>query len=303
MLKKVILIFLLMPFSFVVLYSQCDCPGNIPAPIMTISSGAVNNARIMQDKGEIYISGSYKYIYGNHKFEGDKIVDNTFRLKHNYSIYDVGINYGISNSLNISFAFDHISGYSEDIYVIKDNYTQSASVSIKYNIFSKESDDELIVFAGNKLPVTKSSIDTGGASGIYNNSNSVFVGLLYNYLISSKLNLIMNLYKDFNFTRSFNIKQGDAVSGSLMLKMNNLYNFSPVASLDFSYAGKNKFEDKEIYSSGYISLFATASVSYFIPKWFASAGLSFSCPLYRYYNGYQNSQDYMIQFNLGLLIP
>ncbi len=299
--KIVTYITFLLFISLCEIVAQCDCPGNIPAPMISISSGAVNNARAMLDKNELYISMSYRYIYGDLKFENDIIQENNFKSNLSYNISNFSATYGIINRLNATIELPFINTISKDYYSNKSSYNLSASLQAKYNIFSKDYDDEFILYSGIKVPIIKSSIDTSGVSGIYNSSNTAFIGLLYNYLVTSNVNLILNLYKDFNFAGNNEIKQGDAFAGNLIIKYTNLFNFTPSLSFDFIYSEHNLFKKENIYSSGYKSLFATASIFYSIPKLLTSAGVSFSYPIYRYYNGYQTSQDYIIQLSLGIL--
>lgn len=303
MLRSVTLIFMITLLALCEASSQCDCPGNIPSPMMSISAGAVNNSRLMLDAREALIASSYRYINGSSKYENDRKIENTFHLKHHFNLVDISGTYAFSNRLNATIDLLYANSFTEDFYTKNSNNSLSSIISARYNFFSKEKDDECIVSLGGKLPITKPILDTSGASGIYNNSNALYLSLTYNLLIRTNLNLIFNLYKDFNFEQSNGVKQGDATAGNIILKLSNLRNFSPSLALDINYAENNHFRGQKIFSSGYVSAFATTSVSYQLPSWFASAGLSFSYPLYRYYNGYQNAQDFIIQVNFGVLLP
>lgn len=281
-------------------HSQCDCPGNIPTPMVSITSGAVNNARFMLDKSETFLSASYRYVYGNTKFHGDAKEENTFQLKHKFNIVSISAIRGINNRLNLSGDITYINSAAEDFYTKSQYDGLSLSLGAAYNLFSIDQDDEFIISAGGRTPLTTSILDTSGTSSLHNTSPALYVKAMYNYLITTNWNLILNIYKDYNFENN-GIRQGDLLAANLMLKASRLANFSPYLSLDFNHYDRHKYNSEEVFSSGQNSVFTTMGLSYNFPRTFAYLGANLSIPLYRYYNGYQNAQNYYISLTFGVL--
>lgn len=285
--------------AFSLVYSQCDCPGNIPAHIVTITSGAVNNSRFMLSKGETFLSASYRYVYGDSKFHGDSEVENNFQLKHNFNFASLSAVRGLSNKLNLNTDLTYINSASEDFYT-KNHYNGlSISIGAGYNLFSVDQDDEFIISAGGRTPLTSSILDTSGTSSLHNTSSAVYLKAMYNYLITTNWNLIFNIYKDFNFP-SNSIRQGDLLSGNILLKVCNIKGFSPSLSLDFNHYDRHKYNGEEVFSSGQNSVFTTFGLSYNFPRTFSYLSSNLSIPIYRYYNGYQNAQNFYFSLSLGI---
>ena len=281
------------------LYAQCDCPGNVPPPMIVIS-GPINNGRIMPSHGEASATISYRYSMGDKLSSGDAKQNNIFQREYHHNYLGVYANYAISSDWNLAIETAYFNAKVKDVYANND-YSQFShfTISNRYNLLSRDSDDELIANFGIKIPLNGNDLDTTGLAKPANSTYGFNIGSIYNLMLNSDMNLLISANYDLNLANGNGTKVGDAVYTQVMCRYNNLEKFSPSIALTADYRMRDKYKETQVQNSGGYSLNIVPAVSYSIESISTSLNLSTTIPLYRYYEGYQSGQNFAVQFGIS----
>lgn len=298
---KTIIIFFVIVFGLtaVDLYSQCDCPGNVPPPMLVIS-GPINNGRLMASNGEASITASYSYSQGKNLYSGDSKQENKFKREYSHNYIGIYANYAFTSSLSFGLETAFFYANVKDVYA-DNNYSKLSHISLssRYNLLSRDADDELIINAGIKLPLNSDDLDTSGLAKPASSAFGFLLGSVYNLMLSSEMNLITSANYDLNLPNSDGTKIGDGIYTQAMLRYNNINNFAPSLSLAFDYRMKDKYKEISVQNSGGYTLNFVPAVSYSIESISSAINLSGTIPVYRNLEGFQSGKDFAIQLSFS----
>lgn len=289
----------LLLLSFVELNAQCDCPGNVPPPMIVIS-GPINNGRIMPSQGESSATISYRYSEGDKLYSADSKQNNIFEREYQHNYLGIYANYAISSDWNLGIETAYFNAKVKDVYA-NNNYSQFShfTLSNRYNLLSRDSDDELIANFGIKIPLNGNDLDTTGLAKPASSTLGFIMGGIYNLMLNSEMNLLVSANYDLNLANGNSSKVGDAIYTQVMWRYNNLEQFSPSLALTADYRMKDKYKEIQVQNSGGYSLNIVPAVSYSIESLSTSLNLSTTIPLYRYFKGYQSGQNFAVQFGIS----
>lgn len=280
-------------------FAQCDCPGNIPAP-MIISSGPINNGKLLLYESDLSLNLSYRYSYGDKQLSGDHENINTYKTKYNFNYFGLLAVYGLSNRINLDAEAGFYSSNVSDFYrEFKFNRFSHLSLNLKYNIFDSDFTDEFIVGVGLKMPLNNQDIDTVHYFKPNNSTFGTSLSAIYNYVLNSEMNLIFNAKYDYNFKDSKNSKFGNVISTGITYRYKLSSALNCGLGLSYEHRNKDLFEDKSYqYSGGDIAIIAPSLTYKFDFPMYVNLSVPF--PVYQYYNGVQTAMKYSLVLSAGL---
>ncbi len=281
------------------LHSQCDCPGNVPPPMLVIS-GPINNGRLMASNGEGSITASYSYSQGKNLYSHDSKQANKFEREYSHNYIGLYANYALTNRIGVGVETAFFSANVKDVYENKD-YSKLSHLSLsgRYNLFTRDSDDEFIINAGIKFPLNSDELDTTGLAKPASSAFGFLLGSVYNLMLNSQMNLITSANYDLNLANSDGTKIGNGIYTQMMLRDNNINNFAPSLSLAFDYRMKDKYKEINVQNSGGYTLNIVPAVAYSIESISSAVNLSCTLPLYRNLEGYQSGKDFAVQLSIS----
>jgi hypothetical protein len=295
-----LLLFLLsMQFSF----SQCDCPGNVPPPMIVIS-GPINNGKIMLSEDDISLNLSFRHSYGDKLLVGDVSTTSLYNTKYTFDYLGILAIYGLSNRINLEAETGYFSSKVTNFYqTFNSDKFSHLGLSAKYNLFDNSFTDEWIIGLGVKFPLNNQEIDTSGIDDPKflkpaNSSMGIFLSSIYNLSINDKMNLLFNAKYDINFKDNDESKFGNIISGGITYR----YKFSSATNfafgLSYEHRAKDFYHNSEPTNSGGNIVMISPNLTYKFdfPMYF---NFALPYPLYQYYNGAQSALTYSFIISAG----
>ncbi len=285
------------------LFAQCDCPGNVPPP-MIIISGPINNGKILLDKDEFSINLSYRNSYGDKLLIGDISTISPYNTKYSFNYLGLLAIYGLSDRINLEAETGYFSSKVSNFYqeYSSDNFSHIA-LTAKYNLFDDTFTDEWLVGFGIKFPLNNQKIDTSGIEDPKflkpaNSSMGLIISSIYNLPINSKTNILFNAKYDINFKDNDNSKFGNALGTGISCRYNLTSSLNLGLGLSYEYREKDTYHNsRPTNSGGHIAMISpNLTYRFEFPMY---VNLAIPYPIYQYYNGVQSAMKFSFVVSAG----
>jgi hypothetical protein len=283
-----------------IIQAQCDCPGNVPPPMIVVS-GNVNNGKLMPYEGDAFASVFYSYSQGDKVASADIIRDNRFKREYRFNYVGFFASYGLSPRMAIEVESGYFDSFIKDYYgEYKNSKFSHILAGIKYNLLSSKYTDELIANFGLRAPLNSQDIDTAGYVKPANSSFGARAALLYNYVLSSKSNLIFNVKYDVNINDKKRSRVGDGFLTQLIYRYDWLESVKPAISLEYEKREKDVYNNKSVTNSGADIVSIRSSITLIPFDYPVSINVNTSVPVYYYYKGLQSTQNFSLAASIGI---
>ena len=280
------------------LNAQCDCPTNIPPP-MIIISGPINNGKIMLLKGETSINISYRNSTGDKLLAGDVDTVSAFNTQYTFNYLGVLAIYGLSNRVNFETESGFYTSKVTDYYgEYKSSKFSHLALSAKYNLFDDSFTDEWIVSAGIKFPLSDQKIDTNRSVKPTNSSFGFTLSSIYNLTMNRKMNLLFSIKYDYNLKNKYNSKFGNAISSGITYRYTLSDAINLALGLSFDNRERELINNKDFEKSGSKTALITPNITYRF-DFPIYINLAVPYPVYQYYNGVQSAMKYSFAISAG----
>ncbi len=249
-------------------------------------------------KGNLDALAFYKYSFGSEYYRNDSKAElgNVASFRSQYlGLY---LNYGVFDELSIDAELGYFVEKTQDfqLYELTGKGFSHINLNSKYKIFSdKENEIELTAGAGVKLPFNLQKLNLPIHIQPSQNSYGIISYLFFHkgYFLDD-VHLFFVNRNEYLFENRDGFQYGTAFVSSVF----GSYQF--IDDMNFVFELRNEIKEKDLYlgienlDSGYLSLIAAPQISYRIDSYLLS--FMFEMPLYKYYNGYQLTNDYNFGF-------
>ena len=301
MIKTGIAVLAVLIFGCICTFAQCDCPGTVPFG-MTVVSGSVNNGRIINPRGSFGFSLDAGIFKGDKLYHKSSEKANTYKRDFSAGYLDANLEYGLSSRSELIADMTYNRFKINDVYGSRRYSVTYLSLLGNYNLIPAYYDDELIAYAGVKIPFGSDLPDSTGTSISYSRKFGFTGNLTWNKMLTGRMNFISsvggNVFPKFGSENS----TGSDAFFRLILQTNGFHNISAGLGASGNYHWKDKIDGKKIDNSGGFLLNAEFSIGYLFKKAGVYAAVNASPALWRNVEGYQIPQKNKLSLTLSMNI-
>ncbi|MFP4368706.1 MAG: hypothetical protein ACLFR2_03920 [Candidatus Kapaibacterium sp.] len=292
------LIFVLIILTGYESFSQCSCIGGAAVGGLTPVGGTVNIG-VLRD-GFLRVSGLYKYSSGDEYYRGNSPAEKG--LVENYHIHYTGLlaAYGISNKLTAELELGGFLQKNQDFgyYNLAGSGLSHMTVSAKYNIYHNiRYDYEITAGLGGRVPLNlKESnlpqhvLPSTGAYGL------VFQAFIHKGFKDKGLRLFLIQRTELNAENDLDYRYGEGFYTSLFASKSISKGLSGILELRNEFRNKDEYLGEVNNDSGGSIFIISPQLNYVMGNFYLSA--LYDYPIYKYYNGYQLSNNSSFAINL-----
>lgn len=280
------------------IYSQCSCMGGAAVGGLTPVGGTVNIGVLRE--GYFRTSAMYRYSSGNEYYRGDATAEKG--LVDNYYIHYIGIlaGYGISNKFTAEFEIGGFPQKFQDFgyYTLAGSGLSHMTFYGKYNLYhSIRNEFEVTAGLGGKIPlVIKESnlpqhvLPSTGAYGL------VLQAFLHKGFKDYGLRFFLIHRTDINAVNNLDYKYGAGFYTSLFVSKSIIKSLTGLLEIRNELRMHDKYQNELSEDSGGNIFVISPQLNYVVGDFYISA--LFDYPFYKYYNGYQLSNNSSFSINL-----